>query len=451
MSSSAQQQAPGHSTCRVGLLLTLPNGLEADFWSAPGTRAALRCIDIVACSLPFINLVLIASRRIKHNLPSGLIVPLGAKLLLGGCMFISLVTLVLALTHPAAYKEHRMSLTKLGRCWRLMSGFLWTHPGTVIGYATQTAAVGNAALSGHISKALAVSVCAPTAMELQHCNLHLPFRFMLPFQLANFALSIIWTKGIPCWFSPEHAASPAPAGVCKSGGHVCSQLFGANLVSAAAATFNKSSSSSSAGAGAGAGVASIPAAAVEAAVAVQHAAEAACAKLHMLGLLLALLKPIPASLLRADPRPALCQGGSSVQVLYLFTAALVLLVLPLTIYYALEWYANVRWLHARGLRMVGTPWVFPAIVDVGLRPDSSEAEASRQVGPRGAGAGAGAAVFHRGRRLVVQTSWQHAVPLLLLLVLQVPWVVAEVLAAGMGGACAPVLARPRLAWMQGMW
>lgn len=57
-----------------------------------------------------------------------------------------------------------------------MSGFLWTHPGTVIGYATQTAAVGNAALRGHISKALAISVCAPTAMELQHCNLHLPFR-----------------------------------------------------------------------------------------------------------------------------------------------------------------------------------------------------------------------------------------------------------------------------------
>jgi hypothetical protein len=24
-------------------------------------------------------------------------------------------------------------------------------------------------------------------------------RFMLPFQLANFALSIVWTKGIPCW------------------------------------------------------------------------------------------------------------------------------------------------------------------------------------------------------------------------------------------------------------
>jgi hypothetical protein len=121
MSSSARQQPPGHSTCRVGLLLTLPNGLEADFWSASGTRAALRCIDIVACSLPFINLVLIASRRIKHNLPSGLTVPLGAKLLLGGYMFISLVTLVLALTHPAAYKKHRMSLTKLGRCWRLVS------------------------------------------------------------------------------------------------------------------------------------------------------------------------------------------------------------------------------------------------------------------------------------------------------------------------------------------
>jgi hypothetical protein len=133
--------------------------------------------------------------------------------------------------------------------------------------------------------------------------------------------------------------------------------------------------------------------------------------------------------------------------LYLFTAALVLLVLPLTICYAFEWYAKVRWLHAKGLRMVGTPWVFPAIVDVGLRPDSSETEASRQVGPRAAGA----AVFHRGRRLLVQTSWQHAVPLLLLLVLQVPWMVAEVLAAGMGGACAPVLARPRLAWMQGMW
>lgn len=243
--------------------------------------------------------------------------------------------------------------------------------------------------------------------------------------------------GVTCRFSPEHAASPAPAGVCKSGGHACSQLFGANLVSYAAAT-NSSSSSSSAGTAA----ASIPGGAVDAAAAVQHAAEAACAKLHMLGLLLALPKPIPANMLKAELRPALCEGSSSVQVLYLFTAAVVLLVLPLTVYYTLEWYAKVRWLHARGLCMVGTPWVFP-IVDVSHRPDSSQLEGSSQ-------ARAGAAASG-GRRLVLHTSWQHAVPLLLLLVLQVPWMVAEVLSAGMGGACDPVLARPRLAWMQGMW
>lgn len=61
-------------------------------------------------------------------------------------------------------------------CYLQMSGVLWTHPGTVIGFATQTAAVGRAALTGHTTRALAISILAPTTMELQHCNLHLPFR-----------------------------------------------------------------------------------------------------------------------------------------------------------------------------------------------------------------------------------------------------------------------------------
>jgi hypothetical protein len=114
MSNSRQR------TCRAGLLLQLPADLEQQFWSAPGTRAALRCLDLFASCMPFVNLILIATRRVKDNLPRTY-VPFGAKIFLGVYVFISLVTLVLALTNPTAYKKHRMTLTKFGRFWRLVS------------------------------------------------------------------------------------------------------------------------------------------------------------------------------------------------------------------------------------------------------------------------------------------------------------------------------------------
>lgn len=210
------------------------------------------------------------------------------------------------------------------------STVLWTHPQTVIGYGTQTAAVGKAALSGHISRALSISIFVPTAMHLQHTNLHLPFKALLPFQLGNFLVAVIWAQGLPCWL-----AAPDLAGVEQ---HSCPQhLFGANLL--AAADTNSSPIGSAC---------AVSAAALGAAAALQQAAEQACSKLQLLQLLLSSSIPPGGGLSALGPAQQLCKGPGAFQVLYLYVAALLLLVLPLAAYYLLERAAKSRWLKSKG-------------------------------------------------------------------------------------------------------
>lgn len=56
-------------------------------------------------------------------------------------------------------------------------------------------------------------------------------------------------------------------------------------------------------------------------------------------------------------------------------------------------------------------------------------------------------------RTTVQVGWlwgQH-VPVLVLLLVQLPWVVSQVLAGWMHGQCAPPLGGPSFRWMSGLW
>lgn len=248
---------------------------------------------------------------------------------------------------------------------------------------------------------------------------------MLPFQLTNYAVAMMWTSGMPCWLSPAQATTTT-AGVCRTAGQACSQLFGAHLVEPGS-------------------IHGFPeAAATTAATSLQEAAEAACTKAHLLGLLLSLPRPVASSMLRSKAGE-LCQGASAFQLLYMYVAGVVLLMLPLAACYILEWFAKVRWLRARGITLLDTPWLFP----VAYPPSNNSRSGTTNTSSR-----SGASPLTQsdvGSGLIPWLGLEHLVPLLVLLVLQVPWVAAEVLAAGMEGVCAAALGRPMFAWMQGLW
>lgn len=83
-------------------------------------------------------------------------------------------------------------------CMLQVTSALPTHPQTVLGYGSQTRAVGKAALAGHITRALSIAVFAPSAMHLQQANLTLPFKLLLPFQLCLYAVAVMWAQVGAC-------------------------------------------------------------------------------------------------------------------------------------------------------------------------------------------------------------------------------------------------------------
>lgn len=263
---------------------------------------------------------------------------------------------------------------------------LLTHHETVLGYGTQTSAVGKAALGGNITRALMLAVCVPTAMHLQHTNLHLSFQYMLPLQLGNFVVAVMWAQGMPCWLSSTAAA----ASTSTKG----PALFGANLVPGNGPLHI------------------VPAAAVDAAATLQDAATQACEAALAVNNILWLPTPL-APLALGKPHNHLCQGPSAFQLLYVYVAALLLVLLPLCCGYALEYCAKVWWLKAKGITLAdghssGAPSMFISGV----------------------------------------VSWQ--LPLFLLL-LQLPWCISVALAATMNGTCSPALGGREFNWMRGLW
>jgi hypothetical protein len=299
---------------------------------------------------------------------------------------------------------------------QVLTGLL-THPETVLGYGTQTAAVGKAAIRGNITWALVLSLFAPTAMHLQHTNLVLPFRTLVLFQLGNFIVSAMWATGMPCWLAADGHTYRAVTHTLNSSAqepyphppplHSCPQLFGANLLPDTCM-----------------GSQGLDAAAASAASALSQAASQACHKLHLVQLLLSTLVPLAPSLASGSAGD-MCQGSGAFQILYLYVAAVLLLIIPLTCAYFLELWAKAQYLKLRGMHAVWHPWsVFWAAP---AQPGSSStAQQQSQRATKG---------------------W--LLLLLPLLLLQLPWAVAQVVVSRMHGSCSPALVE--YTWMRGLW
>lgn len=238
-------------------------------------------------------------------------------------------------------------------------------------------------------------------MHLQQANLHLPFKFLLPFQLGNFLIAVMWAQGLPCWLS----ATP-------SGHSHCTALFGADMLAA---------NSSSGRASGGGTCSSMSDAALGAAAVLQKAAEQACGKIQLVHLLLVQTLPL-APAIASTPSHNVCLGPASFQVLYLYVAAVLLLVLPLTVCYTIEWWAKVWWLKSQGMAVQQQPWILTVFL-----PSAEPGTDSKP-----------------------HFQLRHVLPLVVLLLVQLPWVIAEALASRMAGVCVPALYGTAFAWVEGV-
>lgn len=71
---------------------------------------------------------------------------------------------------------------------------------------TQVSAVHTAAAKeGLTLKTVLISILLPTGRHMQHGHHHLPFRLVLPFQVAGFLVAVLW---------PISSPAEAPARVC---------------------------------------------------------------------------------------------------------------------------------------------------------------------------------------------------------------------------------------------
>lgn len=132
----------------VGMLLGLPGPLEQQFWDAPSTQRFLRVVDLIGCSFPLVNILVVALRRIK-KLPEQVQLPYGARVMLAVYLSTHLASLVLHFTRPRLYRRHRMAVVKTVRVCRLVS-----MPATSAGIETTMAA------------------CLPVTRTAQHAACH---------------------------------------------------------------------------------------------------------------------------------------------------------------------------------------------------------------------------------------------------------------------------------------
>lgn len=218
-------------------------------------------------------------------------------------------------------------------------------------------------------------------------------------------------QGLPCWLSPVQDSAGAA--------YACSSVFGANLLSA-----NSSSCTAP------------DPAVVAAAAALQAAAEQACSKLQLVHVL---LSPVPASgnFFQAQN---ICLGPNSFQVLYMYVAGVLLLVLPLTCGYCLEHCAKSCWLSSTAMTAAKPPWLLTLPI-FATQPCSSSWR----------GLGDTATASPAGAPKASGYQWHWMGPMAALLLVHLPWVGAELSVSYMGGVCAPALAGPAYAWMQGLF
>lgn len=180
---------------------------------------------------------------------------------------------------------------------------------------------------------------------------------------------------------------------------------------------------------------------VAAAAALQAAAEHACSKLQLLHVL---LSPVPASS-NFLPAQSICLGPSSFQILYMYVAGVLLLVLPLTFGCCLEYWAKSVWLRQSAITEAKPPWLLTLPI-FATQPCSSSSSSSSWRGFEDTATASPASAPK-----VSGYQWHWMGPMAALLLVHLPWVGAELSVSYMGGVCAPALAGAACAWMQGLF
>lgn len=303
---------------------------------------------------------------------------------------------------------------------------LLTHPVTVLGYVTQVAAVQQAALAGETVKSLLTNTLLPTILWVQQSNCLLSFRLALFFQLGLFGVAVAWAQGMPCYL-------PLPTAPAGSGNWSCNSThFAAQhmahmaplvLTPPAGSCMPCNSSAVLEPAGkvhAGLGQHAVAAAHAGVAFALQESSTRACQGMQLLHELL--LVPFGGvAVAPAVGRATLCDGAAAFQTLFVFVAALLLLVVVPASVYFIELHYKQKWLKRNGITVV---------------PNCSV-----QAAPGSASSSSQAQLRWQPWRPVLST---HA---LLALPVCCCWALSESVSAWIGGCCMVPMGNGAIAWM----
>lgn len=358
--SGSNNRTSSSTEAAVDVLLRItPRHLESEFWEAPETQRLLRAGDILAVVMVVQNVLAAMQGRVNKSLPEGTQLPVGAKVILLLYWFLSILPVALML-HRTSYLRFRTPIALLSRAYRLGAAGLLTHPGTVLGTVTQVAAVRSAALAGETWRALLTNSLMPTIFHLQQANCHMSFRLALPFQIGLFGVALIWAQGMPCWLNLLPADSnsssvsscvgcsdPSSSGGSDSGvsPYLAQLPLSALQPPAGVWTAVNGSHAAANRAGQHGGIVLDPAAATAAAAdAFQRAGVYACSALQVSHTLL--WAPM---LLQTPERERLCGGILAFQLVFLFTAAVLLLVVVPASIYCVEYYSKLAWLRGKGI------------------------------------------------------------------------------------------------------
>jgi hypothetical protein len=307
----------------MSALLTLhPAALEQQYWSAPSTRQLLMVIDMMACSLSFLNAVAGAARVQKlitadetfnnqqfRMVCCAVFIPF---------LVLSALPIILCCVRRSAYHNCRLQLCLASRVYRLAASLALVHPSTQLGFHTQLMAVYTQLMQGNCTRALLLNTLQPTVFWSLQANVLLPFRLAVWMQLCNFVGIVCWSSFMPgSWYLPANTPVVAVTGAgqfadCGPG----------------SACLNASSSR------------------------LQALATFACERLQACFNILRVLA-VPSSVAVQPQQLHVCRGVAALQTLHVLAAFTVLMVfVPLSIYY-LEYSMKRSWINRSGLIVKG--------------------------------------------------------------------------------------------------
>ncbi|KAF8057257.1 hypothetical protein HT031_006065 [Scenedesmus sp. PABB004] len=309
--------------CRIGLfsLQLQPRDLEVEFWRSSGAQRAMLRADAFAVfgtawqsvaawrhvwrSVRAAPPELAALFRLHEAVPS-------VAALTFTVVACAAATLGLMVARPAAYRLLRDRVALANRLLRL-APFLAQHlGGSTMPALAYTWAIGVrvAQHAGRPWRALAINLVQPTIFFLQQSCWLVPWRLTAPLQALVFVVSLAWSARLPCLL-PLQALSAAAAAAGGGGARACAG-----------------------------------------GVVFQEQAEAACLAVRYV-MAMAGTAAGDASTAAALQATPLCEGAAAVQLLQVFAATLMLLVLPAAVSYGLELSLKRSFLAAAGRRAEG--------------------------------------------------------------------------------------------------